>query len=599
MLPASGAPEEPLGVRPVHLGGGRLSLPNMCYLCFPVVVMHGFVRASLILVLLALLASCGIPVVGTTQAPMWAVPASETLPIVSDPSVPLDDVPLTGVPENIRITPGPGYVVVSWEFHALGAAAFVVYRTALSLEASALAQPLAGATPARQQFAWERLGEVSAGERSYRDATASTKVPYTYAVAVRDASGRESPLSDASISSFTLSISVAGPVGSVSSEPAGIACGSACVWYFDRGTTVTLTAETPPGATFTGWTGADDCTGTDACAVTMNQMRSVTATFATTPNETPNETPDETPTEDPFETHHTLTVTRLGTGSGTVTSAPAGITCGDACGAPYAHDTLVTLAATPAAGSTFTGWTGADHCSASDACAVAMSESLTVSATFTLLETEALPPPTAALVLQASSDTGDSDSDNLTAAPAVVFDVTFSTDVTGLSASAFSLHGTATRCKVHEPDGSGASYTLTVSGCRDGTLTLYLDAFSVSDGAGTAGPGESTAAAGITIDRTPPSVLSFNETATPLTLRLTFSENVRDLAASDFTFTGRGATGCTIGALEDAGDGATYALRISGCSSTGRLTVSLRRSSVVDGAGNAGPHQNTSVSLGR
>src|SRR5262245_11256567 len=54
----------------------------------------------------------------------------------------------------------------------------------------------------------------------------------------------------------------------------------------------------------------------------------------------------------------TLSVIREGTGNGTVTSDPVGITCGSSCSATYESGTVVTLTATPAPGSTFEGWTG-------------------------------------------------------------------------------------------------------------------------------------------------------------------------------------------------------------------------------------------------
>src|SRR5207244_10398538 len=54
----------------------------------------------------------------------------------------------------------------------------------------------------------------------------------------------------------------------------------------------------------------------------------------------------------------TLTVSKAGTGAGTVTSSPAGITCGATCAASFTSGTAVTLTAAPAAGSTFTGWSG-------------------------------------------------------------------------------------------------------------------------------------------------------------------------------------------------------------------------------------------------
>src|SRR5207249_10279123 len=59
-----------------------------------------------------------------------------------------------------------------------------------------------------------------------------------------------------------------------------------------------------------------------------------------------------------FTPTFTLTVSKAGTGSGTVTSAPAGITCGATCVASFTSGTAVPLTATPAAGSTLTGWSG-------------------------------------------------------------------------------------------------------------------------------------------------------------------------------------------------------------------------------------------------
>ncbi len=82
---------------------------------------------------------------------------------------------------------------------------------------------------------------------------------------------------------------------------------------------------------------------------------------------------------------HTLTVTKAGTGSGTVTSSPAGIDCGATCSAEFTEGTMVTLTATPAAGSTFTGWSGA--CSGTGTCTVTMDQDRAVTATFALAPT--------------------------------------------------------------------------------------------------------------------------------------------------------------------------------------------------------------------
>jgi len=53
-----------------------------------------------------------------------------------------------------------------------------------------------------------------------------------------------------------------------------------------------------------------------------------------------------------------LNVTLTGNGTGTVTSAPPGISCGLTCNAPFPPVTSVTLTAAPSATSVFSGWTG-------------------------------------------------------------------------------------------------------------------------------------------------------------------------------------------------------------------------------------------------
>ena len=65
--------------------------------------------------------------------------------------------------------------------------------------------------------------------------------------------------------------------GVVTSEPAGIDCGSDCFEAFVPGTVVTLTPTTQAGSTFAGWSG--DCSGLGECVVTLDADRQVTATF--------------------------------------------------------------------------------------------------------------------------------------------------------------------------------------------------------------------------------------------------------------------------------------------------------------------------------
>ena len=165
------------------------------------------------------------------------------------------------------------------------------------------------------------------------------------------------------LNQYLLTTSLSGTgTGTVTSSPAGIVCGADCSELYDANTVVTLTALPSPGSVFTGWSGSG-CSGTGTCVVTMDAAKTVTATFALS--------------------QYTLTVSRSGTGAGTITSAPAGISCGVDCTELYNSGTMVTLTAAPAVGSTFTGWSGGG-CSGTGTCVVTMDAAKTVTATFTL-----------------------------------------------------------------------------------------------------------------------------------------------------------------------------------------------------------------------
>jgi Divergent InlB B-repeat domain len=149
--------------------------------------------------------------------------------------------------------------------------------------------------------------------------------------------------------------------GAISSTPAAIDCGLTCGASFAAGTSVTLSETPETGSAFVGWSG--DCTGTGTCAVMMDQARSVTAEFDLVPEG--------------------LMVTTSGAGSGAVTSAPGGISCGSTCAHSYAYGTSVTLTAVAAAGSSFVGWSG--DCAGTGGCMIAMSQARSVTANFDLV----------------------------------------------------------------------------------------------------------------------------------------------------------------------------------------------------------------------
>ena len=79
-----------------------------------------------------------------------------------------------------------------------------------------------------------------------------------------------------------------------------------------------------------------------------------------------------------------LTVTKAGSGSGTVTSVDDQVNCGTICSHAYDDGTPVTLNATAASGSTFTGWSGAG-CTGTGTCQLTMSTARSVTATFAAL----------------------------------------------------------------------------------------------------------------------------------------------------------------------------------------------------------------------
>ncbi len=167
-----------------------------------------------------------------------------------------------------------------------------------------------------------------------------------------------------------LSVAVVG-TGTVASQPDGINCSTAtCTAEFAPNTAVTLTATPGVGQSFTGWTGV--CTGSArTCVVTMDPART---------RGTPG-TPDVTARFAPEAGQTTYTFSLTITGSGTVASSPAGINCTVNCTAVFPANTLVTLTATPAAGQSFTAWSGACTGSASS-CTVTLDQARTVGAKF-------------------------------------------------------------------------------------------------------------------------------------------------------------------------------------------------------------------------
>jgi hypothetical protein len=162
----------------------------------------------------------------------------------------------------------------------------------------------------------------------------------------------------ATFARFGLTVTKTG-IGTVQDTTLAINCGTLCAAAFAAGTTVTLTATPGPGQALVGFTGCATVVGNN-CSVVMTQARAVAVRFAA----------------------FTLTVTKLGAGTGTITSDVPGINCRPDCSESYPAGTTVTLTANPAVGSSFTAFTGCTP-TGPTTCTVVMSAARSVTGTFT------------------------------------------------------------------------------------------------------------------------------------------------------------------------------------------------------------------------
>jgi hypothetical protein len=200
-----------------------------------------------------------------------------------------------------------------------------------------------------------RIASVGADVTSYTDAGLADATTYCYRVSAFNSAGN-SPYSPeicgttpvSPIAAFNLTVSSQGS-GTITSAPAGISCSTKCSASFTSQISVMLRATPAGGYTFSGWSGDSDCLDGH---VTMNNSKACIANFTRIPSQTPTLT-----------VNLVREVTAAGTGQGTVTSSPAGINCGTGCMANFTTGAIVTLKATPASGSVFSGWTGDADCS--------------------------------------------------------------------------------------------------------------------------------------------------------------------------------------------------------------------------------------------
>ncbi len=174
---------------------------------------------------------------------------------------------------------------------------------------------------------------------------------------------------------------------------------------------------------------------------------------------------DITVSEGSSPTTYALTVTKSGTGGGTVTSNTGGINCGSSCSATLSSGTTVTLSAAPASGSTFGGWSGA--CSGTGSCVFTMTAARSVTATFN--GSTQPPPPTGDVLINAGGSASGS----------FVADAYFSGGSTYSTTSSINtslVSGTVPPQSVFQTERYG-EFTYTITGRTAGsaqTVTLYF-----------------------------------------------------------------------------------------------------------------------------
>jgi uncharacterized repeat protein (TIGR02543 family) len=225
----------------------------------------------------------------------------------------------------------------------------------------ALPSPSVGLTETGTSFFWTAQSGGSIGAANLTPAvTAATFINTSNNPTDVAASRWALTVAKAGTGAATSTVTAAGSTATQN----GLSCGQICTNDFPDMATVTLTETAAPGFVFAGWAGA--CTGTaKTCTVTMNQSQNVQATF------------------NPAVTNYVLTLTRKGTGAGSIVSSPVGLNCGTVCAAPFAKNTKVTLTAVEGPLADFVGWSGA--CSgfkAQSVCTVTMSQARAASATF-------------------------------------------------------------------------------------------------------------------------------------------------------------------------------------------------------------------------
>jgi hypothetical protein len=142
----------------------------------------------------------------------------------------------------------------------------------------------------------------------------------------------------------------------------GINCGRDCSEPLSRNTLTTLSATASADSVFVGWAGGGCDSSAVTCTLTVSSDTVIGAIFQ-------------------LKTF-TLSVTKAGTGSGTVqTGGTTAINCGTDCSESYKAGTVVELWALPDTGNLFGGWSDI-NCGSNFNCIITLNADASITATF-------------------------------------------------------------------------------------------------------------------------------------------------------------------------------------------------------------------------
>ena len=262
-----------------------------------------------------------------------------------------------------------------------------------------------------------------------------------------------------------LTLQLAAGAGGHITTASGLNCPGSCSGPFSWGTKPVLTAVPDEFFLLSAWGGA--CSGTGVCEPMMETAQSVTATFVR----------DKWP----------VTVTLAGSGTGTVTSSVAGISCGTTCRAGFKVGSTVVLTAAPTNGASV-AWSGCTTSSGNTCTITNLQAAKAITTTFTQV---------ASKLAVATPAAGAASGVVFTTQPIVAIQDAGGTTVTASSASVTmsvsaggTLIGTVTRAAVNGVatfsgvglSGLVGSYTLTFA---SSTLTSATQTIALTPGTAT------------------------------------------------------------------------------------------------------------------